>query len=137
MDNTSRKLADVFGFPSLDETWKRDAACRGLPVELFFPSKGDALTVRRAVETCQSCPVAAQCLEYCVRSGIHIGVWGGMTERRRRNELDRRNGKVRHQHVHGTNGGYARHMQEGTEVCEPCRTAHRIYKALSKGGDAA
>lgn len=119
-------------FPALDEDWKQRAACRGMDTSLFFPGQGDAYTVRAAVRVCEGCPVAAECLDYCTASGIRFGIWGGYTERRRRIEIDRRNLKVRYHATHGTNGGYSRHMRDGTEPCDACRAAHNRYGADAK-----
>lgn len=119
-------------YPALDEDWKAHAACKGMDTSLFFPAQGDSHTLRNAIAVCERCPVAAQCLEYCVESGIRHGVWGGRSERWRKVELDRRSSKVRIHATHGTNGGYSRHMRDGTEPCDACRAAHNRYGADAK-----
>ena len=78
-----------------DETWRRDAACRNHPTELFFPStRGRLRTSRRlvsvgqlqevaALDVCATCPVREECLEYALDRD-EVGVWGGTTDRDRR-----------------------------------------------------
>ncbi|MBB2894627.1 WhiB family transcriptional regulator [Flexivirga oryzae] len=78
-----------------DDDWRRNAACRGLNSDLFFPvgTTGPALAqTERAKAICRTCPVAAQCLEAALAHGEDDGIWGGMTpeERRRLRYLRRR-----------------------------------------------
>lgn len=61
-------------FPST--SWVEDAACVGVPTEMFFPEpgkKGDALAAKRV---CMGCPVMKQCGEYADKFGIEYGIWG-------------------------------------------------------------
>jgi len=63
--------------------WLRQAACAGEDPELFFPvgTAGPALRdIATAKRVCARCPVAAQCLEWALRSGQTSGVWGGTCE---------------------------------------------------------
>ena len=68
--------------------WQDDAACRGLPVELFVgpdrepPGERRAREVR-AVGVCAGCPVRQQCLEHALAVPEMFGVWGGATESER------------------------------------------------------
>jgi WhiB family redox-sensing transcriptional regulator len=50
--------------------WRKQAACRGLDVEVFYPAT--------------ECPVRQLCLEHALAHREREGVWGGMTERERR-----------------------------------------------------
>ena len=43
-------------------TWHEHAACRGVPIEAFFPTRGDNALVRAARQVCASCPVRDECL---------------------------------------------------------------------------
>lgn len=53
--------------------------------ELFFPQRGDqGHSAKRAKAICAECPVKLECLEYAVAQSIPHGVWGGMTDRERR-----------------------------------------------------
>lgn len=59
------------------------AACAQVDSELFFPSAGQDARVARRV--CASCAVAAECLEYALaQDPVPDGVWGGFTEKERR-----------------------------------------------------
>lgn len=70
------------------ELWMRDAACRGLDPELFFPEVGQRTT--EAVEACSRCPVREQCLEYALAHRERAGVWGGLGELQRRKVIRER-----------------------------------------------
>jgi Transcription factor WhiB len=64
----------------------KDAACKGLDVELFYPDK-DIFTheeERLFARMCSDCPVMEMCLEWGL---VHerSGVWGGTTPFRRQN----------------------------------------------------
>lgn len=82
-------------FPMVDEEWKADAACTGMPVDLFFPSWGDHDSAEKAKKVCRECPVKYECGKYAYDTGSWDGIFGGMTSRERSNALRRarRNGK--------------------------------------------
>jgi hypothetical protein len=68
--------------------WKRGAACRGLPVEIFFSRDHSA-----ALELCNNCRVVDDCLHYTVEFEKRVrwcsGVAGGMApgERERKFQI--------------------------------------------------
>lgn len=65
--------------------WQDIALCREVDPELFFPEReSDRCTSAAAVRICQSCPVQTQCLEWAIDNQEMWGVWGGVSERRRR-----------------------------------------------------
>ncbi len=73
--------------------WHYDAACSEADPEIFFPlAVGGTQTAAEARTWCHNCPVAAECLDYALRTGQQ-GIWGGTTEeqrtaiRRRRHRL--------------------------------------------------
>ena len=67
------------------EQWRDYAACRGADPDLFFPPEdGGKAQARKAKAICAACPVRRECLEYALRHGEHWGVWGGISERDRR-----------------------------------------------------
>lgn len=70
-----------------DTTFMRRAACRTdkAPTWMFFPGRGDNKSVDAAKAVCATCPVTQQCLEYAERTSQRSGIWGGMSERERRN----------------------------------------------------
>ncbi len=72
--------------PGWVQDWGPRAACR--------KSEPDALFVqgaaqREATQICRRCPVVAECLADALDHRIEFGVWGGMTERKRRAMLRR------------------------------------------------
>jgi WhiB family redox-sensing transcriptional regulator len=66
--------------------WMRRAACRGEDLRLFFPGRtGAARTLLgEARAVCSTCPVVDACRDYAVDNLVHHGVWGGTSERQRR-----------------------------------------------------
>ena len=68
--------------------WMQFAECRGMDPELFHPLRGEASAHIKAV--CRDCPVIHQCREMAMADHTLQGVWGGMSERQRRDERQRR-----------------------------------------------
>jgi WhiB family redox-sensing transcriptional regulator len=72
--------------------WIDDAACRGYPVDVFFPDKGGSYGEARAV--CRRCPVVDRCRDEIDRvergltsvdvQGLYAGETPGERRRRRR-----------------------------------------------------
>ena len=79
---------------AIEQTWQRDAACRGPESALFFaPSVPEAKRARDAREAwakaiCGSCRVRAACLDYALRIRDPHGIWGGLNEHERRALLE-------------------------------------------------
>jgi WhiB family transcriptional regulator, redox-sensing transcriptional regulator len=65
-----------------DVRWMERAACRGQPVELFFPPPGPTSARVRAL--CSSCAVREECLDYATADEELAGIWAGTSERERR-----------------------------------------------------
>jgi WhiB family transcriptional regulator, redox-sensing transcriptional regulator len=67
--------------------WRRQAACRHVDTELFFPvgrgSRAMAET-QQAKAICARCPVRQPCLAYALATGQAYGIWGGYDEEQRR-----------------------------------------------------
>ncbi len=63
------------------EEWMRDARCREMSPEIFFPPLGESTSEAKYV--CRGCPVRADCLAYAMENGENHGVWGGLTSRER------------------------------------------------------
>lgn len=80
------------GDPLKDAAWMDRAACRGMPVNAFFPSSNESNSEPsiEAITTCRRCPVRQQCLDYAMVGGEKHGIWGGTTERERRKLLRQR-----------------------------------------------
>jgi len=65
-------------------SWHRDAACRSMGPDLFFPDMGESPARAKAV--CERCTVAEACGAAGRELGGGYGVWGGTSasDRRRR-----------------------------------------------------
>lgn len=74
-------LADELSGPEF--AWMSDALCAQVDPEIFFPTPVSP-TTREAKRVCMACEVRPACLEHAL--GLHIadGVFGGKSERERR-----------------------------------------------------
>ena len=74
--------------------WRHDAECiRYVGIVDFFPARGES--AREAKAICATCAVRDQCLEYAMRWDQLCGVWGGLSERERRQlRRERRNASL-------------------------------------------
>lgn len=101
---------------SSSSDWRRQAACRGLDPDLFFPERGNAATEAKAV--CATCPVTEECYE-AGRLEFY-GVWGGKTRKERQKaELGYVSGKV---------------PFRGCWICGlPCEPRHRYCSNACRG----
>ena len=68
------------------DDWTLRARCRGMEDDLF-PEGADQKRVRAV---CGGGPVRSECLAEALDNRIEWGVWGGMTERERRQLLRQR-----------------------------------------------
>lgn len=105
----------------LDTAWMDAAACRDVPVDVFFDHDQRGFAQARLM--CAGCPVVAECLRDALEEpGQQYGFRGGKTQEERRRML----------HVpgplppinHGTNGGYQAHLKRGSVPCDECRRGH-------------
>lgn len=62
--------------------WQADAACRGVDPEIFFPGPDDDEALPKTI--CAACPVQQRCLGFAVAVGERFGVWGGLTDKERK-----------------------------------------------------
>lgn len=67
----------------MDE-WQTDGACRGTDPEAMFVTGAEQ---HKAAKVCEPCPVRAACLAHALDNREDYGVWGGQTERQRRQLL--------------------------------------------------
>jgi WhiB family redox-sensing transcriptional regulator len=114
--------------------WFSDAACRGMSADLFFPERGEDVTLPKSI--CAKCPVLAPCLDFAVVNSENFGIWGGLAERGRRRVrrdrgIRRRPGGPRVT-THGTTAAYRRHLREGTPTCASCRADNAEKSARGK-----
>lgn len=72
--------------PTYDElAWQNDGLCRQIPAESFFPDTTKAADVTaEAKRICSMCDVTALCLVYALETNQEYGVWGGLSEKQRR-----------------------------------------------------
>lgn len=78
-----RLRAGEFEFhPYVDIAWHDDALCAYVGDDWWFPEKGES--TKDAKKICRSCPVRAECLDYALTWRQAFGVWGGVSERGRR-----------------------------------------------------
>ncbi|MCV2489268.1 WhiB family transcriptional regulator [Geodermatophilus sp. YIM 151500] len=68
--------------PAGDESWRLEALCAETDPEAFFPEKGGS--TREAKRVCSGCAVRLECLEYALSNDERFGIWGGLSERERR-----------------------------------------------------
>ena len=72
---------------SLD--WQDHAACRGAPVDWFFPDQVNTATdYAPARRLCRACPVIRQCLDYILDTEMpgrqyRHGMWAGLSPQQR------------------------------------------------------
>jgi WhiB family transcriptional regulator, redox-sensing transcriptional regulator len=66
----------------LNENWMDSALCKDEPRETFFPVNSAGVIAAKKI--CDICVVKEECLEYAIDEGIVHGVWGGTSERQRR-----------------------------------------------------
>ena len=62
--------------------WMSQALCKGNREIQFFSEVIDEIKIAKSL--CKICPVAPDCLEYAVKNGEILGVWGGLSQRERR-----------------------------------------------------
>lgn len=76
-------LWELLGLGAPEDTeWMRAGLCAQTDPEEFYPDKGQNTGAARAV--CAVCPVRTECLAYALDHGERHGVWGGHSERERR-----------------------------------------------------
>ena len=71
------------------ESWMARAACRDHDPELWHPVQSGHAPARAAKQICHTCPVQLQCLDYATSHTDLTGIWGGYTERERRERRNR------------------------------------------------
>jgi len=62
--------------------WQDYARCAEVGGDVFFPGKGEPCEPAKRI--CRACEVREPCLEYALGHDGLLGVWGGMSERERR-----------------------------------------------------
>jgi WhiB family redox-sensing transcriptional regulator len=70
--------------------WINDAACRGKPIDWFYPDAEAGQAHPEAKALCKECPVRAECLGAALYRDDGHGLWGGLSPGARRVEQHRR-----------------------------------------------
>ena len=71
-------LASIMKRPA----WHRQAACRGVGTDAFFPERGESTD--RATAVCEGRSVREECLSAALADPLSAGIWGGLSTRGRR-----------------------------------------------------
>lgn len=81
---TARLAPDRLGTSTTASNWRNHAACKGMPLDVFFPtSQGDHCSAARKI--CTPCPVATYCLDDALAAGTDLaGIWAGTSQKQRR-----------------------------------------------------
>ena len=133
---TARQLARLAAQPG---DWQDRALCAQTDPEIFFPDKGESTTAAKRV--CVGCEVRAECLQEALDRGERFGVWGGLSERERRDlaaRLAAQPRRVRPCPVHGeelSGGPVLYHCPAGR--LRHGVTAADLAEAAEAGKDAA
>ncbi len=69
------------------EPWVDGALCGQVDPELFHPLKGGSTVEAKRI--CGMCEVRQDCLDYALKHRERSGIWGGLSERQRRDLLRR------------------------------------------------
>lgn len=70
--------------------WYHEAACRGPNQQIFYPPvrserrSDKRAREERAKQICAGCKVLSECRSHAMSSQEQHGIWGGMTERERK-----------------------------------------------------
>jgi WhiB family redox-sensing transcriptional regulator len=76
-------------------SWMNDAACKGMPLDVFFGADGERgpsreRRERKAKRVCDGCPVRDACRDFAILKPAPFGTWGGMGEDERAKERRKR-----------------------------------------------
>jgi len=74
----------------MTQSWRLQAACRGLDPSIFYPNTESDEEAEPAKEVCAGCAIRQACLEHALSVRERDGVWGGATERERRRIIRQR-----------------------------------------------
>ena len=63
---------------------RTEGDCNGGNSQYFFAGRGENKKTEKAKEICHSCALEDKCLEYAMAANEEFGVWGGKSEKQRR-----------------------------------------------------
>lgn len=77
-------MSDSEWNPTEHLPWMDEALCAQTDPEIFFPDKGGS--TKNAKRICGGYDVKQDCLEYALRTGQTVGIWGGLSPRQLRKQ---------------------------------------------------
>lgn len=78
----------TYSYEQPEPGWQEKAYCKppNDGHQPYFPGRGDMTSIKNLIQqTCNQCEVKQQCLDYAIQNDIRHGIWGGTSERQRRN----------------------------------------------------
>lgn len=113
IEETEDTLEEFIKIAKTDRSWVKYAACRGMPVDLFFPDEKDAESRKKALLICNGnqrtvmnrktrrlelvgnppCPVREHCQQYIMSlppKADVTGIFAGLSHRARKTMRSRR-----------------------------------------------
>ena len=71
-----------------DGEWRKDAYCKGMETDLFFPQMSETLNIplmnAKARLVCAGCKVRKECVSFALENHLKYGIFGGTTPMERR-----------------------------------------------------
>lgn len=116
--------------------WYDQAACKGVDLDVFFPSDDTGRDYEQARSYCNRCPVRMQCIEYALDTGSE-GIWGGVNINRQTRlsrdvMLEIARSGIGHGEKAGTIAGYYRESRARVPHCDACRAAYNEHQAAKR-----
>ena len=74
------------------DPWQEAAACKKLPLEMFFPPAEQEADAAKSI--CSACTVREPCLEAALAAGERFGIWGGLSSDERQGIAARRKARA-------------------------------------------
>lgn len=94
---TEMSLSALAACRSEEDAWFALAACRGLRTEEWYPDSESEEPSPTVLSVCESCDVQQECLQWALDHNEKHGIWGGMSQRGRKNYVRRSRKRSRRQ----------------------------------------
>lgn len=104
----------------------------------FYPERGE--DAGPAKHVCRTCPVKSECLDYALKYRERFGIWGGLTERGRKDmygSVPRAEREYFPRPDHGTEQGFRAHRRKGERACTACLIGHALYRQFTRPSRAS
>ncbi|MVO90238.1 WhiB family transcriptional regulator [Streptomyces sp. p1417] len=89
-----------------DHSWHPRAACHGMDParadKLFFHTLRDRKAIAEAKRLCATCPVKKDCFTYAIDHQVTFGLWGGLTDKERRQWSGKRGERLDYDRIRAT-----------------------------------